>query len=58
MENRENILKGLEKAYKKLVAFKKYKKSPMIIMKDGKVIEIPYEEIRTNYNKVYKSLDQ
>ncbi len=54
MEHRENIIKGLEKAYRKLVAFKKYKKSPMIILKDGKVIEIPYEEIRTTYSNVYK----
>lgn len=56
MENREKIIKGLEKAYRKLVAFKKYKKSPMIILKNGKVIEIPYKEIKTTYNKVYKSL--
>ena len=54
MENREKIIKGHEKAYQKLIAFKKYKKSPMIILKDGKVIEIPYEEIRTTYN-VYKN---
>ena len=54
MENREKIIKGLEKAYQKLVAFKKYKKSPMIILKDGKVFEIPYEKIRTTYNNVYK----
>lgn len=55
MENREKIIKGLEIAYRKLIAFKKYKKSPMIILKDGKVIEIPYEEISTTYSKMYSS---
>lgn len=53
MENKDKILKGLEQAYKKLVAFKKYKKTPMIIGKDGEVVEIPYEKIKTSDNNMY-----
>lgn len=55
MENRDKILKGLEQAYKKLIEFKKYKKTPMVIGKDGKVVEIPYEKIKTTDNTVYTS---
>ncbi|MGB0888482.1 MAG: hypothetical protein ACPGSL_10185 [Vicingaceae bacterium] len=53
MENRDKILKGLEEAYKKLIEFKKYKKTPMVIGKDGKVIEISYKKIKTTANTVY-----
>lgn len=34
-EKREKIIKGLELAYKKLVEFKKQKKSPMIVSRNG-----------------------
>ena len=53
MENRDKILKGLEQAYKKLIAFKKYKKTPMVIGKDGKVIEIPYQKIKAGTGTIY-----
>jgi hypothetical protein len=53
MKNSEEIIKGLEKAYLKLIEFKKYKKSPMVISKDGKVIEVPYEEIKNTSAPVY-----
>ncbi len=39
------ILKGLEKSYQKLVAFKHYKKSPLIIEKNKVIIEIQPEKI-------------
>lgn len=39
-EKREKIIKGLELAYKKLVEFKKQKKSPMIVSRNGEVVEI------------------
>jgi hypothetical protein len=55
MENRDKILKGLEEAYRKLIEFKKYKKTPMVIGKDGKVVEIPYEKIKTTAKTVYTS---
>lgn len=44
-EKRKKIVEGLEKTYRKLVEFKRYKKSPLIITKNGKVIEIAPEKI-------------
>lgn len=42
-ELRDKVLLGLEKTYEKLIEFKKSKNSPLIIMKDGKIIELdPY----------------
>ncbi len=44
-EAAQKILYGLEKAYEKLVAFKRYKNSPLIVSRDGKIVEIPPEDI-------------
>ena len=57
MDNVEKIKEGLEKAYKKLIEFKKYKKSPIIISKDGEIVEISPDKI-TKHKNVYKSLDK
>ncbi|MEI8272944.1 MAG: hypothetical protein WCG08_10010 [Paludibacter sp.] len=46
MENRDKIILGLEKAYQKLIEFKKYKNSPLITTKDGKVVEIAPDKIK------------
>lgn len=43
LENK--ITKGLELAHKKLLEFKRQKKSPLIVSKDGKVIEIFVDDI-------------
>ncbi len=40
IELRNKILLGLEKAYEKLIEFKKQKKSELVIMKDGKIVKI------------------
>lgn len=41
---RDKIVKGLEETYRRLVVFKRKKNSPMIIMKEGKVVAVnPYE---------------
>ena len=40
IELRDKILSGLEKAYEKLIEFKKQKKSELVIMKDGKIVKI------------------
>ncbi|MEL7003269.1 MAG: hypothetical protein AAFN93_11125 [Bacteroidota bacterium] len=48
--NSKEIKKGLEKAYLKLIEFKKYKKTPIIVLKDGKVVEIQPESIDTQKN--------
>ena len=44
-EQTQKILTGLEKSYQKLVEFKKYKKSPLIVEKDGVIMEIQPEKI-------------
>lgn len=41
----EKVATGLEKAYLKMVEFKKQKNSPKVISKNGKVIRIPAEKI-------------
>ena len=41
----EKVAAGLEKAYVKMVEFKKYKNSPKVISKNGKVIRVPAEKI-------------
>jgi len=54
MDNSDKIIEGLEKAYKKLIEFKKYKKTPIIVSRDGKVVEICPHTITTHKN-VYNS---
>ncbi|UCS94007.1 hypothetical protein KZP23_02955 [Echinicola marina] len=40
----EKIIKGLEETYKKMVEFKKQKNSPLVVYKDGKIVELdPFE---------------
>ncbi len=40
IENRNKILKGLEKAYEKMIAFKKEHKSELVIIQDNKIVKI------------------
>lgn len=40
------ILKGLENAYHKLILFKREKNSPLIVSKDGKIVELDANEVR------------
>lgn len=40
IENRNKILKGLEKAYEKMIAFKKEKNSELVIIQDNKIVKI------------------
>ena len=44
-EESELILKGLEKAYEKMVAFKKQKGTPLVVSEDGQIKKIPANEI-------------
>lgn len=44
-EQTQKILRGLEKSYQKLVEFKRYKNSPLIVAKDGVIMEIQPGEI-------------
>lgn len=44
-ELEKKITKGLEEAYRKMIEFKKQKNSPIIISKNGEIIEIDAEDI-------------
>ncbi len=44
-EERDKIVLGLEEAYRKLVAFKKDKKSPFIVMKDGEIVAVDAKDM-------------
>ncbi|HCD67676.1 MAG TPA: hypothetical protein DEQ56_04275 [Bacteroidetes bacterium] len=52
-EESKRILKGLEKAYEKMIQFKRLKNTPLVISVDGEVKEIsPYEaESTTTYSR-------
>jgi hypothetical protein len=43
IELRDKILLGLEKAYAKLIEFKKQKNSELVIMKNNKIVKIKPE---------------
>jgi len=44
IELRDKIILGLEKSYKKLLEFKKQKKSELVILKDNKIVRIKPEQ--------------
>ena len=45
-ELEDKVVKGLEEAYKKMAKFKKQINSPLIVSRNGEVIEIKSEEIQ------------
>ncbi|MEG0761942.1 hypothetical protein [Chryseobacterium sp.] len=40
IEEKNKILKGLEKTYEKLLEFKKTKKSELVVLRDNKIVKI------------------
>lgn len=42
----QKVCKGLELSKKRLIEFKRYKKSPLIVSKDGKIVEIDVNTIK------------
>ncbi len=44
-ELEDQIIKGLEEAYRKMVLFKRQHKTPVIVSKDGKVVEVDPDKI-------------
>lgn len=42
-ELRDKILVGLDKAYEKLIEFKKQKNSVLVVIRDGKIVKIKPE---------------
>lgn len=43
IEEKNKILKGLEKVYERLIEFKKSKNSVLVIIKDNKIVKIKPE---------------
>lgn len=43
LEEKKKILKGLEKAYQKLLEFKKQKNSVLVVLRDNKIVKIKPE---------------
>jgi len=43
IEEKNRILKGLEKVYEKLLEFKKMKNSELVILRDNKIVKIKPE---------------
>ncbi len=43
IEEKNKILKGLEKVYEKLLEFKKSKNSELVILRDNKIVKIKPE---------------
>ena len=43
LERRNKILLGLDKSYKKMLEFKKLKRSEVVILREGKIIRIKPE---------------
>ena len=52
-KERDKIVKGLEETYRRLVKFKKEKKSPMIVLREGKITEVDPNDIlpTTSYKR-------
>lgn len=44
-EERDRIVKGLEETYRRLIEYKKQKKSPMIVVRKGKMEAVDPNEI-------------
>lgn len=44
-EERDRIVKGLEETYRRLVEYKKQNKSPMIVVRNGKIEAVDPNEI-------------
>ncbi|SFT90376.1 hypothetical protein SAMN04489724_2689 [Algoriphagus locisalis] len=44
-DERDRIVKGLEETYRRLIEYKKQKKSPMIVVRNGKVVAVDPNEI-------------
>jgi len=51
-EQRKKIVKGLELAYEKMIAFKRSLNSPLVISSNGEVSEIDIDKAKTT--TVYK----
>jgi len=55
IDEKSKIVRGLELAFERLLEFKKQKNSPLIIMKDNKIIEVSADEFIKNRSAYHKS---
>ncbi|CAN1528707.1 hypothetical protein MCERE19_01306 [Spirosomataceae bacterium] len=55
-ELHDKVLKGMEDSYKKMVEFKKYKKTPIVTSLDGEIVHLdPFlAEPEVKYQKTEK----
>ena len=44
-EERDKIVKGLEETYRRLVEYKKQKNSPMVVLRNGEIVEVDPNEV-------------
>ena len=44
-EERDRIIKGLEETYKRLIEYKKQKNSPIIVVRNGKIVAVDPNDI-------------
>jgi hypothetical protein len=44
----DKVMKGLEISFQKLLEFKKQKNSPLVVMRDGKIVKIMAEDFYTD----------
>ena len=54
----EMILEGMERAYDKMLEFKKYKKTPVVVGKNGKIVEIDPEVLIAERKKAKDQKEQ
>ena len=50
-EEKHKILQGLEKAFEKLLEFKKANKSVLVVLRDNKIVKIKPEELSKSQNQ-------
>lgn len=54
-ELKDKIEKGLEISFQKLIAFKKYKNTPFVFERNGKIVKMSAEEVETEMKETKKS---
>ncbi|SES94829.1 hypothetical protein SAMN04487998_0755 [Hymenobacter actinosclerus] len=47
----QRIQEGLDAAYENMLAFKRYKKTPVVIVREGKVVEVSPDELPSSRSK-------
>jgi|1048.fasta_scaffold12373_1 hypothetical protein len=50
-EFKDKVLKGLELSFQKLLEFKKQKNSPLVVMRNGKIVKIMAEDFYKDLEK-------